>query len=327
MNHLPVSPARYRRPAFLLMAAVALVSARSAGPDVKPPHTPVTVVVTSDNEGHVTACGACPTGRGLGGLARRATALRRLRSDHDVLLLDAGNALFGGESLASGGRVIVRAYELLGYDVVHLTPRDFRLGKAHTLELLAGTQFAAVSANLVHEKDGAPLARPYVVRPVDGLRVAVIGVSEEPAGLDYLPHLGRQLQGVRIRPPAEALAEWLPKANSEADRVVLLYYGSQRGLAALRRVVGDGVAVICAGGVRPEQVPPAGVPPVVAATEHGKHLTKTCLTDGRVAPVELIPLDDAVAADPTFERRLATSAGRDAPAASPTAPPGRPGGW
>src|SRR4051794_36809881 len=258
----------------------------------------VTLVLTADTEGHVTACRECPHGNGLGGLARRATALRQTRGGGgDVLVVDAGNALFGEESIDSGGAVIVEAYNALGYDAVNLTPRDFRLGKAATVEALGRAKFAVVSANLVDEGADALPVKPFVVKKTADARVAIVGVSEPPAGLDYLPHLKAQLAGVKIRPVDEALGEWIPKAKAEADEVVLLYYGSAKGLKAVREKFGGELTAICVGGVRPEEVPAGQGTMLLATSEHGKHLARASLQKGGGGMVEQVALDDSVPPD------------------------------
>ena len=78
-----------------------------------------------------------PSGHGSGPLARRGFPL---------LVLDAGNAFIGAQSLESRGEIILSAYNVLGYDAVNLAHRDFWLGKADTLTLLKGAKFAVLSA-------------------------------------------------------------------------------------------------------------------------------------------------------------------------------------
>ena len=92
--------------------------------------------------------------------------------------MDAGNAFIGPESLDSHGKVIVAAYDALGYDAVNLCHRDFWFGKDATLVLLKDAKFAAISANLLDDKSGEPLVRPYVVKKVGGKRIALIGVTQ-----------------------------------------------------------------------------------------------------------------------------------------------------
>jgi 2',3'-cyclic-nucleotide 2'-phosphodiesterase (5'-nucleotidase family) len=277
-------------PALALASAAPVVAA------------PAVVAFTADTEGHVGPCLECPGHSGLGGLARRATAVARLRAQGPVLLLDAGNALYGPDSIAGNGAVIVAAYNGLAYDAVHLTPRDFRLGKPALADALKAATFDVVSANLLDADSGRPIAKPFVVKDVGGRRVAVIGLSEPPAGMDYLPHLKRQLAGVKIVPPAEALAQTLPKAKAEADDVVLLYYGSAAGAKKVADALGKDVAAVLVGGARPEELPQKTAVPLVASAEHGKSLAR--LTLGAAGASEQIAIDDSVAPDPKMAAAL-----------------------
>jgi 2',3'-cyclic-nucleotide 2'-phosphodiesterase (5'-nucleotidase family) len=229
-------------------------------------------------------------------------------------LLDVGNFLFGSDSMASKGQVIVAAYQVLGYDAVNLSYRDFRLGKAHTLELLGAGRGAgagkppAVSANLLDDVTGKPLVAPYVVRKLGGQRIALIGITELPPGLDLLPHVKQQLAGIRIRPPTEALDEWIPKAQAESDQVVLMYYGPSAGL---QRILSSNHAaaltLIAVGNIRPEQLPTSTTTPIVASDEHGKDLGRASpAAAGAGSPtIEQVILDDSVAADPAMTTLLA----------------------
>src|SRR5206468_1798203 len=116
-----------------------------------------------------------PNHRGLGGLARRATVIANIRKKELPLLVDAGNWLVGTESVASRGQIIVAAYDAMGYDVVHLTPKDLYWGKEKTLEVLKQAKFAVVSANLIDEQTGKPLVSAYSVKKSGNVKVAFLG--------------------------------------------------------------------------------------------------------------------------------------------------------
>src|SRR6266850_2443555 len=88
--------------AFLMAALLLSRSASGAGSS--------SILITADTEGHAGPCRECPLHEGLGGLVRRATMLTKARNGNNgVLLIDAGNALFGPDSIASNGKVIVEA--------------------------------------------------------------------------------------------------------------------------------------------------------------------------------------------------------------------------
>ena len=268
------------------------------------------VLLTADGEGHTSACATCPNHRGLGGLDRRATALTQARAaasaaGGSTLLLDAGNWLAGPESVSTRGRSIVSAYDAIGYDVVHLTPKDLYWGKADTLALLKDAKFAVVSANLLDEQSGVPLASPFVVKTVDGKKVAILGVSEVPAGLALLPHVRQQLAGIRMRAPEEAIDEWFPKAKAAADHVLVLYQGRAKTLRSIRSKLKGSGAWILASGVRPENGAHAGEgePPVMAAHEHGKSLARATLGGGEFEVTQVMVTPD-LAPDAAMQKLL-----------------------
>jgi len=111
---------------------------------------------------------------------------------------------------------------------------------------------------------------------------------------------------VTIVPPAEALAQWLPKAKAEADDVVLLYYGPAAGAKKVADAFGKDLAAILVGGARPEELPRQTAVPLAATAEHGKSLAR--LTLGAKEPAAQIALNDSVAPDPKMAALLAEGA-------------------
>ena len=262
---------------------------------------PTAIFLTADGEGHVGPCANCPVGVGDGGLARRATMLGQLRKEAPGLLVDAGNAFFGGDSSSSQGKVIAAAYDAMAYDAVNISYRDFRDGLEHTLVLMKQTKFVALSANLLDDKGGRLLFKPYIVKDLGGSKTAMIGVTESPIGLEFLPHLKSQLTGVRIRPVSEALAEWIPKAKAEANQIVLIYYGSTSGLRSIQKQFGNDLRAICVGGIRPSQVQANSKPLVIAAELHGKSVARAMLDNKPIAAIQLAVSPD-IASDTAIEQ-------------------------
>lgn len=287
--------------------AVLLLSWGAMAP--APASEAITILATGDTTGHVGPCRSCAVSQ-LGGLARRSALVHEQRAAGAVLLVDAGNALFGRESLASEGRVIVAGYNAIGYDVVNLSYRDFRLGKAATLAALDTAEFAAVSANLYHAGDpGRRLVAPFIVHEQGGKRWAIVGLSDRPAGLESLSHLTDQLAGIEVRSPAEALAEVLPQASAAADAVILVYYGSAASTRALLDELdelagstdaGSGqLHAMVAGGDEVGSDTPAGIPPIGWTAQHGTHVTRWRLPaqQGPASHIERLAVLPTIEAD------------------------------
>ena len=284
---------------------------------------PWSLVATADNAGAVLPCQSCGSD-GLGGLARRATLLAQLAGAGELLRIDAGNAFFGA---AETDPVLVRtAYEAIGYQAVNLSWRDFRRGRDGLEQLIADAGLPFVAANLASEQ-GDPFAPAFVVATLNGRRIAVLGLTEAPAGLAVLPHLRRQLQGVRIADPAQALLEQLPRASAAADAVVLAWYGAFATLEPLLAQHGAQLAAVAVGGVDPASLPATchGVP-LVAALDRGREVAELRL--GAAAPQSIRhPVAQQLAQDPIVAGILAaalapaaTTSEAKAPAAAPALP-------
>jgi 5'-nucleotidase / UDP-sugar diphosphatase len=259
---------------------------------------PSILLLTADTQGRLFPCPTCEGA--TGGLARRATIVGTIRAaGGSPLLLDAGNAFFGSEDPRQDGEAILAAYAAMGYDAVNLTYRDFRFGKDLTLNLLNKSQFPVVSANLLDARTGRLLARPFVVRRLGGRRIAVMGATALPPALAHLPHIRQELQGIRIRPPIEALREWLPRVKAHADLVILLFYGSSADLELVRRRFTGALAAILVGGSTQTDLDGCGASPTVATDPLGRHVARAdLLNDGKIIVTQL-DVDSTVAADVT----------------------------
>ena len=264
------------------------------------------LLFTSDTQGHVGPCQSCPGAHGLGSLARRTTLINQLRAkEPGLLLLDAGNALFGDESMPSGGKVIAAAYDAMGYDAANIGYRDFRLGKAATLASLDGAKFVPLSANLLDAQTGQLLFKPYIVKQAGAEKIAIIGATESPAALAILPELGKQLDGVKIQFPAEALAAIVPKAKAEASRVVLLYYGSTAGIAPIRKQFDHSIDLILLGGSQPGEIPEGGTPPLFSTFSHGRQVADITFVPNQPAQLTQWAVVADYAPDPGMKTLIA----------------------
>lgn len=140
---------------------------------------------------------------GLGGAARRATLVRRIRDANEhVLLLDAGD-IFQGTPYFNffGGELEFRVMTEMGYDAATLGNHDFDNGVDGLVSMLPHAGFDFVSAN--YEIDDPTLAEHvsrYVVREFGGVKVGIFGLGIAFRGL-VLPALH---EGVRYRDPIAA---------------------------------------------------------------------------------------------------------------------------
>ena len=115
----------------------------------------------------------------VGGFAHLATLVKRLRASRPgALLLDGGDTWQGsGTALWTKGQDMVDACKLLGVDVM-TGHWEFTLGMERVKEIVE-KDFAGkvdfVAQNVKTLDFGDPVFKPYVIKPMNGVPVAVIG--------------------------------------------------------------------------------------------------------------------------------------------------------
>jgi sulfur-oxidizing protein SoxB len=114
-----------------------------------------------------------------GGFAHLATLVKKLRASRPgALLLDGGDTWQGsGTSLWTNGQDMVDAAKLLGVDVM-TAHWEFTLG-ADRVKAVVEKDFAGkvdfVAQNVKTADFGDPVFKPYVIRAINGVPVAIVG--------------------------------------------------------------------------------------------------------------------------------------------------------
>ncbi len=261
--------------------------------------------------------------RRLGGLARRAAALRQVREaagNTPVVVVEAGDLFTRGPWHGRWfGEPEIEALNVMGYDMLCVGNNEFKAvgydtaSKEKMLSLMRRSRFAWLAANVTW--GGCPSAEvgeappiegihPFVVRMFDGVRVGFLGLTA-PRAADY-PHL----EGWRIGDPVEAAKRWVPIARTECDILIAV---THLGVNGDRRLAAEvaGIDAIVGGDShtflsQPVMVAnPAGERvPIVQAGESGVVLGRLDLTFERgaawrltEAKGELIPIDDSFPED------------------------------
>jgi 2',3'-cyclic-nucleotide 2'-phosphodiesterase (5'-nucleotidase family) len=158
-----------------------------------------------------------------------------------VLVLDAGDSLLRDRSpaLTSQGKSSVEVMNAMGYDAMALGAGDLSLlGVDGIRQRMQEARFAFLSANVVLPESGQLLAEPYIIRKVQGRRVAIIGLTDQVS-----------LAEAEIRDPLSSLREVLAALEGQADILVLL---SHVGLETNQRIAQEvpDIHLIVSGGGR-----------------------------------------------------------------------------
>jgi 5'-nucleotidase len=259
----------------------------------------------------------------MGGLARRATLIKKLRAEikSPLLVVDSGDLFWGGPwDKRTRGVPEVEAYNLMGYDLYCVGNHDLEpiFGEEsfpNVLQLIARSKFPWLSANLT-KPDGSRFDQipPYVIRQCGPLRVGFLGLTD----ITNAPRYGQQyFKDIKAGDPIAAARHWVPIARKQCDVLIgLTHLGDMEDpkydndLKVIAAVPGLD-AVVGGHGHDYTETPvwrknPQGEPvPVFYPGEYGVALNRIDLTFERKktwrltqAKQTLIPITSALTEDP-----------------------------
>ena len=189
--------------------------------------TVITILHTNDTHSQIDPLPANDRNAGKGGVARRATLVKRIRKENpSTLLIDAGDVLQGTPYFNFyKGEVEYKAMSAIGYDVGTLGNHEFDNGVEALAAALKFANFDLVSAN--YDVKGTVLegrVKPYVVKTVGGVRVGLFGLGISPVAL-ITP---ANFKGVTYVDPVVAAREVVKKLRDE-ERCALIVCMSHLG--------------------------------------------------------------------------------------------------
>src|SRR5215216_5036537 len=148
--------------------------------------TVITILHTNDTHSQIDPLPANDRNAGKGGVARRATLVKRVRKENpNTLLVDAGDVLQGTPYFNFyRGEVEYKAMSAIGYDVGTLGNHEFDNGVEALAAALKFANFDIISTN--YDVRGSALekkVKTHSVKVVGGVRVGLFGMGVSPKGL------------------------------------------------------------------------------------------------------------------------------------------------
>lgn len=190
----------------------------------------------------------------------------------------------------------------LHYDAVNAGPGELLAASAALKDLTtSGTALVSANAGLASSDAPKDLVKPYVVKEVAGLKVAVVGVTGGGAAVGS----GQEIQPAK--PAADALRALLPEIHKQADLVVVLADLDLPGVTALANAGLDVQAILGAQSETPQQATIVGSTVVANGGGYGYYvdtLTLTVAPGGHVLTYasQDLPLDATVKDDPAVAK-------------------------
>jgi sulfur-oxidizing protein SoxB len=211
----------------------------------------------------------------MGGVAHIATLVKQIKAERGndkVLFMDSGDTWQGTAiGLFTKGLAVVEAQNALGLDIM-VGHWEYTYGKDRVLELVNKHLKAEfISQNVADDMWGDLIFKPYTIREVGGVKVAVIGNS-----FPYTPIANPKefTEGWTFGIQPERLQKFVDEVRSKgADVVVLLSHDGFTLDQALAKMV-KGIDVILSGHTHDPAPKPVIVNNtiIVIAGSHGKYL-------------------------------------------------------
>ncbi|RCX17807.1 2',3'-cyclic-nucleotide 2'-phosphodiesterase/3'-nucleotidase [Fontibacillus phaseoli] len=192
----------------------------------------ITVLATSDLHGHLHPTDYRSQGECDLGFGKLAALIREeRRHSPELLLLDNGD-LIQGSPLSSfaiknktGVHPAIAALNELGYDAAVPGNHEFNYGFGMLRNVMRDSAFPWLSAGITAQRSGEPaFGRPYLIKMIDGVKVAVLGLTTH-----YIPNWENpaHIQGLQFHDALETAKAWVPRIRKEEapDVLVVSYHG------------------------------------------------------------------------------------------------------
>lgn len=287
---------RFPKMMTLLLALVAVFALMAGSIAAADAQTTLTVLHVNDLHARLEPFAPTADAPPVGGIARIAAKAFAIRAEQPgkVLFVSAGDMIHG-TNIANlfGGRSVIETMNLAGFDAMTLGNHEFNYGQEALLALGEKALFPFLGANIT-KADGQPYVKPYIIKEINKLKVAILGLSAEETPIVTHP---KNVEGMTFADPI-ATAKGLVKIKEvqEADLILALtHIGAELDRQLAAEVPEIDVII---GGHSHTQIDKAekiGETVYVQAGEHGKYLGRLDLTiaNGQVVSSNygLLPVD------------------------------------
>lgn len=235
--------------------------------------TEIRVLYVNDFHGFAEPYKPLGSGELTGGIAYLASAAEQLRKEKPSILLAAGDMIQGNNwANLFQGEPVVQVMNVMGFDAMVVGNHEFDFGQDVLKKRISEAHFPVLGANV----EGYCLLKPYVIKEINNVRIAVIGIVTEDAPVSTHP---RNVAGLKFLPPSDVVKKYLRDLKGKADVFIVLShigYYADRNLA--ENVKGIDIIVGGHSHTKLDQPVVIGNTIIVQAWEHAKALGMLDLT-------------------------------------------------
>ncbi len=248
---------------FIVCIALSVLSAPQAFSQFKE----LRILHVNDFHGFATGRKIIGSDETRGGASSLAWLVDTLRKEKPTLLLAAGD-MIQGSSFANlfKGKPVIEIMNRMGFDAMCTGNHEFDYGQDVLKERINEAAFPILGANV----KGMPELKSYVIKELEGLKVAIIGVVTDDTPIVTDP---RNVEGLTFLSPAAAVEEYIEKLRDSVNIIIVLsHLGYNADMLLASRVKGIDIIVGGHSHTRTIQHMLIGNTILVHAWEHGKVL-------------------------------------------------------
>src|SRR5437764_10914979 len=191
----------------------------------------ISILHTTDLHGHILPTVDYNGIADYGGLARCAAQIRRWRQQNpNSILIDVGDVYQGTDvSLRSRGELMIDLFNHLKYDAWIVGNHEFDWGVEPFMNALTKSKMPVLAANMSMEGKASgeildsrnPFAkvRPYILKEIDGIKIAIIGVTTPGMPFWFRPEF---IRGFDFEYSVEPVRRAITKAKSDGAEAIVL---------------------------------------------------------------------------------------------------------
>jgi 2',3'-cyclic-nucleotide 2'-phosphodiesterase (5'-nucleotidase family) len=203
----------------------------------------------------------------LGGITYLSNRVEELRKEKPSLLLSAGD-MIQGHNWANlfKGESVIELMNAMGFDAMVVGNHEFDFGQETLRERISEAKFPILGANLERVSG----LKPYVLKDLSGVRIAIIGLVTEDVPAITHP---RNVEGLKFSSSIETAERFVKELREKVDLLIILSHMGYPVDRMLAEKV-EGIDVIVGGHTHTKISQPVYVKNtvIVQAWENGKAL-------------------------------------------------------
>lgn len=203
----------------------------------------------------------------MGGASYLASVIKKLCSEKPTLLLSAGDMIQGDNwANLTEGKSVIELMNAMGFDAMVVGNHEFDFGQEVLKKRISEANFPVLGANV----QGLESLKPFIIKELSGIKIAVIGVVTEDTPTATHP---KNVERLRFEPVESIIERYLQELKGKVDIIVVLsHIGHHADRLLAERI--KGISVIVGGHSHTKIEKPVliGNTIIVQAWEHGKAL-------------------------------------------------------